>query len=130
MPEITVYEGDDSKAYYTLEYGESWSNPSKAGTAVLASDVSTIYFYVKTNLSDTSAWLTLTNADQISWRSGPSATDGKISVDFSNASSPKTTRGHTGDGQHYELRLKFMDGTYITAEAGTFNVLESVVDEP
>src|SRR3954452_8935832 len=102
MAEITVYEGDDSKADFTLTYGPNWSVTAKRGTPVLQSDVSRIYFYVKTTLSGT-AWLTLTDAtDAITWLNGPSATDGKIRVTFGTG-----TSGHTADGQFYELRLKF-----------------------
>lgn len=127
MAEISVFEGDNSKADFTLTYGPAWSVVAKRGTPVLQSEVSRVYFYVKTNLSDTSAWLTLTDASssQIAWLNGPSATDGKIRVYFGTG-----TLAHAGDAQRYELRLKLTDGTYCTVEAGTFNVSNSVVDNP
>src|SRR4051794_34695921 len=110
MAEITVFEGDDAKADFTLLYSQSWSATAKRGTPVLQADVSRIYFYVKTLLSDTSAWLTLTDAtSSIIWLNGPGATDGKIRVTFGTG-----TTGHAGDGQRYELRIKMADGTFVT----------------
>ena len=40
------------------------------------------------------------------------------------------TNGHVGSSQFYELRIKFSDGSYVTAESGTFNVVQSQVDRP
>lgn len=124
MSEITIYEGDDSKADYILSYGKKWSDPAKEGTPVLRTDVTNIFFYVKTKLSDSSPWLSLSDGTpgEIDWLDD---LNGQIRVTFG-----RTTAGEAGDNQHYELRIKFVDGSYLTAESGAFNVLESVVDEP
>ena len=34
MPEISCYEGDNSKADFTLTYGQNWSDATKRGLAV------------------------------------------------------------------------------------------------
>src|SRR5690349_19347761 len=124
MAEITCFEGDDSKADFTLMYGPTWSDSTKRGLPVAQSDITTVYFYVKKLLSDVSPWLSLTSASssQIKWINGPSATDGKIRVIFGTG-----TTAHVGDNQFYELRLKFGDGSYASVESGYFNVKESVV---
>src|SRR5438132_162897 len=120
MAEITLFEGDDSKADFTLTYSQLWSDTTKRGLPVAQADVSVLYFYVKRLLSDTTAWLALTSASasQIKWINGPGATDGRVRVIFGTG-----TSGHAGDNQRFELRIKFTDGTFATAEAGTFNVI-------
>lgn len=123
-PEISLYEADAAKVDYTLRYSYDWSASAKRGTPVLQADVSVIYFYAKTNESDASAWLTLTSGSvtQIEWLD---ASLGKIRIHF-----PTTTEGQAGTGQHYELRLKFTDGTFLTVERGTLNILNSLIDTP
>src|SRR4051812_2383547 len=121
MPELSVYEGERGYIDYTLSYGPLWSVSAKRNTPVLQADVSRLYFYVKASDSGT-AYITLTDASssQIEWLS---ATAGTIRVKLGSG-----TAGHTGDGQPYELRIKLTDGSYVTAEHGKLNVLESTVD--
>jgi hypothetical protein len=126
---ITLTEGDSAaKADFTLMYPNStaWSVAAKRGTPVLQSDVSKIYLYAKALESDAVAWLQLTtdSALQIAWINGPGATDGKIRAYFGAG-----TAGHAGDGQIYELRVKFTDNTYLTWVKDTINVLQSLIDQ-
>ena len=125
---ISLFEGDSAaKADFTLRYGFDWSVAAKRGTPVLQSDVSTVFLYVKTLETDTTAWLQLSSASssQIAWLNGPGATDGKIRVYFGAG-----TAGHAADGQGYELRLKFTDGTYLTWVKDVLNIKQSLVDNP
>jgi hypothetical protein len=125
VADLSIFEGDNSKVDYTLTYSANWSNAAKRGLPVLQADVSRVYWYAKTLKTDTSAWLTLTDASasQIAWLD---ATAGKIRVFVGSA----TTEGHAGDAQYYECRIKFSDGTYATVDSGTLNVLQSLVDQP
>lgn len=120
--EITITEGESrAKAQFALVYSQQWSVAAKRGTGVVQGDVSRVYFYVKTLKSDTTAWLTLSDASssQISWSSNV------VTVNF-----PESTEGHVADNQCFELRIKWADGTFTTAASGTFNVRESTVDTP
>jgi hypothetical protein len=124
MPEITLFEADSAaKADWTLLYSQSWSVAAKRGTPVLQADISVVYFFVKANESDASAWLTLTDASstQVEWLDGAL---GKIRVHF-----PEGTEGHAGTNQ-YELRLKFTSGKFLTVERGTLYVRDSLIDTP
>jgi len=125
MPEITLFEADSAaKADFTLRYSHDWSAAAKRGTPVLRADLSRVYFYAKAAEADVTAWLTHSDADasQIEWLDEAL---GKIRVKF-----PAATEGRAGGGQHYELRLKFTDGTFLTVERGTLNVLNSLIDTP
>jgi hypothetical protein len=119
--DLTVYEGDNSKADFTLTYGPTWSDTTKRGTPVPKSDTTRVFFYVKKLVSDTSAWLTLNdNGQGITWLD---TANGKIRVTFGTG-----TSGRAGDGQTWELRIKLSDGTYISVDRGTFNVIDSLID--
>ena len=126
MPEITITEGESAaKADFTLTYGPDWSVAAKRNTPVLKSDLAAtgVYFHVKATAGG-AAWLTFTDANsaQIEWLDQAL---GKIRVHF-----PETTEGRVADQQPYELRLKFSDGKWLTAESGVLNVKESTVDTP
>lgn len=122
--EISVSEGDNSKADFTLTYSQSWSDATKRGLPVPKTDTSKVFFYVSKTITG-SPWLTLTDASssQIQWLD---AVNGKIRVFFNGN---QGTAGQIGDSQAYELRIKMADGTYVSVERGTFNVLDSVVDQ-
>jgi hypothetical protein len=123
--EYTVTEGDNSKIDFTLTYSQYWSDSAKRGLPVPRSDVSRAYFYVSSSLT-ASPWLSLTDASstQIQWLD---TTNGRIRI-FLNGGGG--TEGHVGDNQRYELRLKMTDGTYVSAESGVLNVLDSIVETP
>jgi hypothetical protein len=40
------------------------------------------------------------------------------------------TNTYSGDNLYYELRIKFLDSSHVTAEAGTFHIRASNVDRP
>ena len=124
MAEITVTEGDNSKADFTLTYSQSWSDSTKRGLPVLKADTTKVFFYVAKTITGT-PWLTLSDASasQIQWLD---TANGKIRVFFNGNQGTST---QIGDGQFYELRLKMADGTYVSVESGKFNVLNSVVDQ-
>ena len=123
-PELTIFEADAAKADYTLRYSYEWSVAAKRGTPVLRADLTRVYFYAKANELDAEAWLALTDEDdtEIEWLD---AALGKIRIHF-----PPGTEGEAGAGQQYELRLKFADGSFLTVERGTLNVLNSLIDTP
>jgi hypothetical protein len=124
MPEITLFEADSAaKADWTLRYSQSWSVAAKRGTPVLQADLTRVYFHVKANESDASAWLTLddSSSTQVEWLDG---TLGKIRVHF-----PEGTETHAGANQ-YELRLKFTSGKLLTVERGTLYIKDSLIDTP
>ena len=124
MPDIQVSEYERGFIDYTLTYGQQYSVVAKRGTPVLQSDVTHVYFYVKATLSDTSPFISLSDASssQIEWLD---ATAGKIRVKLGT-----NTGTHAGDSQPYELRLKMADGSYISAETGLLYIKNSVVDNP
>jgi hypothetical protein len=121
----SIFEGDSAaKQDFTLMYNHTHSVAAKRGTPVLQSDVSKSFFYIKTNKSDASAWLTLTDASssQIEW-TGP--TTGAIRVKYG----ADTAGRASSSPQYWELRIKFTDGTYLTWAEGTISVKESIVDQ-
>ncbi len=124
MAEITVTEGDNSKADFALTYSQSWSDSTKRGLPVAKSDTSKVFFYVSKTITGT-PWLTLddSSSSQIQWLD---TANGKIRVFFNGHQGTST---QIGDSQFYELRIKMADSTYVSAERGTFNVLDSVVDQ-
>lgn len=124
MPHITVHEGERAYLDYTLKYGRNWSVTAKQNTPILNSDTSAVYFYVKTNRSDASPAISLSDASatQIEWLDDDT---GEIRVKLGT-----NTEGEAGDNQVYELRVKFSDGTFLTVEDGTINIIDSPVDTP
>ncbi len=123
MPDITVYENEDAYIDRTLKYGRNWSVVAKRGAYIPQTDTTTIYFYVSANQAS-SPYISLTTASssQIAWTD---AVNGKIRIYLGS-----NTSGHVGDDQYYEIRIKFADGSYVTAESGNFNVITSIVDRP
>lgn len=122
MAEYTFNEGEAAKIDYTLTYGPNWSDSTKRGLPIPRSAITTVYFWVKTLASDTTAWLKLDDASatKIVWLD---ETNGRFRVLF-----PSSTEGHTGDRQPFECRAKLTDGSLVTVESGYVNILESVVD--
>src|SRR5438046_2312354 len=120
MADIVVYEYERGLIDVTLTYSSQFSTVAKRGTPVLQTDVTRVYFYVKTLLADSAAWLTLTDASasQIEWID---ATHGQLRVKLGT-----TTGGHAADNQPYELRLKLTDGSYLTVDTGMLHVKNSV----
>ena len=123
-PEITIKEAERGFLDFTMRYSNKWSVVAKRNTPVLKADTSTVYFYVKTNLSDAAAAFTLTDASaaQIEWLD---ENEGKIRVKLGT-----NTEGQVGDNQWYELRVKLTDATWITVEQGRIHIKDSVVDTP
>ena len=120
MPEITIHEGEAAKYEFPLTYSYRWSSALLRGTNVTEDQTDTVYFYAKTNKSDATAWLTLTDASptQISWSGNV------VTVHF-----PPTTEGKAGVN-YWELRIEWPDGTFLTAADGVLNIKESIVDTP
>ncbi len=122
MPEITAYENENAFLDFTLKYGPLYSNTSKRGLAVPQGDTTDVFFYASATSGGVN-WLTLSaSGGTITWTD---ATNGKIRVKLGT-----NTGGRVGSSQFYELRIKFADGSYVTAESGTLNILQSNVERP
>lgn len=124
MPEITIHEAERAFIDYTLTYGPDWSVTADRNQPVDRSDVTVVYFYVKTSLSAASPWISLSDASasQIEWLDEDA---GQIRVKI-----PVSTEGQVQDGHEYELRIKWTDGTFTTADRGQLHVKNSIVDTP
>lgn len=121
---IVVHEGERGYLDYTLTYSDKWSAVAKRGEPVVRADTTTVYFYVKTSRGDATAAISLSDdsASEIEWLDEDA---GQIRVKLGT-----NTEGEAGDGQVYELRIKFSDGSFVTADDGTIDIIDSIVDTP
>lgn len=124
MANLKVYEAERGFFDFTLTYGERWSDAALQGKPIPKTAISRVYFSVKHKFSDSSPFIELTDEDplEIQWLD---ETNGKIRVKLR-----ETTEGHAGDDKEYELRLKLIDGSWLTAKAGKLDILPSVVGTP
>ena len=122
MPKLQVYEAERGLIDYTLMYSPKWSVAAKRNTPVLESDTSVVYFYVKNPSGTAVVSLSDANSAEIEWID---TALGKIRVKLGTG-----TEGKVNDDNDYELRIKFTDGGFVTADAGKLDILESVVDTP
>jgi len=124
MANLKVYEAERGFFDFTLTYGERWSDVSLRGEPIPKTAVSRVYFSVKNNFSDSTQFIEFTDEDplEIQWLD---ETNGKIRVKLR-----ETTEGHAGNDKEYELRLKLLDGSWLTAKAGKLDILPSVVGTP
>jgi hypothetical protein len=124
MPKLQVIESSRSFIDRTLLYGANWSDEDKQGEPVARDDLTAVYFFLKEDIDDASPVLSLSDAapSQIEWIDED---EGEIRIKLGT-----NTEGLAGYKQAYELRLKFPDGSFVTAERGTLDILDSVVDTP
>src|SRR4051794_2740143 len=116
MNDITVTENEDVFLQYPLKYDRSWAVPAKRGQTIPRSDTSAVYFYISATESGT-AWLTLSDASssQIAWLTSAEVESSATTNTTVRVKLGSNTSGHAGDNQWFELRLKFSDGSYVTA---------------
>lgn len=119
-----LYEAERGFFDFTLIYGERWSDVALRGKPVRRSDVTTAFFSLKNDVADAEPIVQLSDEDvtEIEWLD---ESNGKIRVKLGT-----TTEGHAGNDKPYELRLKMADGSWMTARAGTLDILPSVVGTP
>lgn len=131
MPTITVTENEDVFLEYPLKYGLDWSVVAQRKTSVQKGQTSAVYFYVAATEGGT-PWLTLSDASstQIAWLDSTRTESSASTNTTVRVKLGSNTGGHVGIGQFFELRIKFTDGSYISARQGTFNVVASQVDRP
>lgn len=124
MAAVKVYEAERGFFDFTLTYGERWSDVSLRGNPIPKTAIDRVYFSVKNIVSDVDPFIALTDASptEIAWLD---ETNGEIRVKLGG-----TTEGHVGNDKPYELRLKMIDGSWLTAKAGTINILPSIVGTP
>lgn len=124
MANLKVYEAERGFFDFTLTYGERWSDAALRGNPIPRSATSRVYFSVKNVVSESTPFIALTDAavGQIQWLD---EANGKIRVKLG-----ETTEGHAGNNKQYELRLKMLDGSWLTAKAGQIDILPSVVGTP
>lgn len=121
--DVLTYEAERGYVdFKPLTYSQQWSDTTKRGKSVQQSEVTRVYFYVKTSISQASPFISLTDASatQIEWLTG-----GGVRVKLGT-----NTLNHAGSDNVYELRVKFPDGSYVTAAAGKLHIIDSVVDNP
>ncbi len=124
MANLKVYEAERGFFDFTLTYGERWSDESLQGKPIPKSALDRAYFSVKNAVSDADPIIALTDEtpSEIQWID---EVNGKIRVKLG-----ETTEGNAGNNKEYELRLKMLDGSWLTAKAGKFDILPSVVGTP
>lgn len=131
MPDITVDENEDVFLQYPLKYGKDWAVAAKIGTPTQKGDTSAVFFYVAATESGT-PWLSLSDASssQIAWLDSTGTESSASTNTTVRVKLGSNTGGHVGPSQFFELRIKFSDGSYVTARQGSLNVKRSQVERP
>jgi hypothetical protein len=128
--DIDFMEQENKAMPYTLTYGTDWSNQSLVGQAIPKSALSTsvdgsIFFYVKKFLDADPVLLYSDANGRITWVNNPPGTDGKILVNFGGETAGFAARGYT-----YELRIRWLDGSFTSLETGKLHITPTTVGRP